>query len=394
MAARFWVGQSGGGNYSSTDWATTSGGTTGQLAPTSSDDVHFDGAGTFGNTACTITANAAALTLVFTTGYTSTITINATFTLTVSGTFTDQTQHTWTVNSVNAGALTLNATCTITSNSKTFPGNVTFTGNTTTKTLSGNWTISGTLAIINFAQIVNHTTAETLTIAGLTVNIGISGTIDLILSGGTWQGTSACTCTSLSFAGTITISSNVRYEGGTITYTSGTITTTSSTWTCQAATTINTNGITWNIISFTGTVTYTINSLLSTATISSGQSSTFAGTSGWTCGTLNLTSNTATTLTLAQANTYTITTAFNATSAGGAAKPTIVSSDGTLKTTLILNSGATCTVGNVNFTRIDASAGRSINTWNGTVTNCLNINSFTDALPPARIYSVHAGATY
>ena len=64
---------------------------------------------------------------------------------------------------------------------------------------------------------------------------------------------------------------------------------------------------------------------------------------------------------------------------------TFTSDDGTIKAKLKLNQGATCNV-LANFTRIDASGGRSINSFNGIITNCININSFNDLKTIGIIY--------
>jgi hypothetical protein len=61
-------------------------------------------------------------------------------------------------------------------------------------------------------------------------------------------------------SGTITVSGTVNYNTGTLTYTAGTVTTTSSTLSIGAATTLNTNGITWNNVTMNAGVTYTLSS--------------------------------------------------------------------------------------------------------------------------------------
>jgi fibronectin-binding autotransporter adhesin len=386
MAARFWVGQSGGGNYSSTDWALTTGGTTGQVAPTNADDVHFDGAGTFGNTACTITATAAALTVIFTSGYTATLTINSNITWTVSGAFTDNTAHAYSLlGTQNAGQLTINATATITSGGKTFPGNVTFSVSST-KTLSGDWTITGTLTLLTTTQTINKTTAEVLSCAGLTATGNATGTGNITLTGGTWSGSGVITISgTLSFAGSSTVSGGVAFNTGTLKYTSGTITQSSSTLTVGGNTTFDTNGITWNTISFTASSTYTINSLLSAVTITHSGSTNpiYAGTAGFSVGTFIANqAATTNTITLKNSVTYTFTAELRARASNLAGILTFTSDDGTLKAVMTLNNGAICNV-LASFTRIDASNGRAIYTFNGTVTTCNNIFAFNDALPPA-----------
>lgn len=375
MANRFWVGPA--GNYNSTNWATTSGGTTGQAAPTSSDAVTFDGAGATGNSNCTITAAAAALTVTFSSGYTSTITINATFTLTVAGSFTDNTAHTWTVNSTDIGALTISAASTITSNGKTFPGNVSFT-NTNTKTLSGNWTITGGLTLAG-GTTFNSNTISCVGLTPLANTLG--GTATIQLTGGTWSGAFNIR-NNVTLAGNVTISGTVNYGTNTLAYSSGTVTTSGSTLTLTAACTLNTNGVTWNNITLSAiTSTITISSLLSvsgTFTMPASSVPTFAGIAGFSVATLVLggTGNLQI-VTLANTVTYTITTAFTCTAATVAQHPLITSDHATNKAILTLNNGASNNL-ICDFTRIDASNGRTIWSFNGVITTCNNINSFTD----------------
>ncbi len=376
MSARFWVGQSGGGNYNSTDWALTSGGTTGQATPTSSDDVTFDGAGTFGNTNCTVTGtNGSALTLTFTSGYTATITIAATRTLSISGNFTDRPEHTWVVSSVAAGALSIIAASTITSNGQTFPGNVSFTGSNT-KTLSGNWTITGALTSVSATTTIN---SGTLSCAGWVVSQPTVGTTVISLSGGTWSGTGAVT-NSVTFAGSSTFSYTGSYSAGTITYSSGTITTTGSTLALLASCTLATNGMSWSNITVTGAATLTINSLLTatgTFTINNGIDVTFAGTAGFTVATLSILSISVRTITFANTVTYTITTAFSAFASRTGAILVLTSDHATNKAIVTLNNGATCSV-LADVIRIDSSGGRTINTFHGTLTTTTNWFSYTD----------------
>jgi len=371
-ASRFWVGGGASANWnatSNTNWSATSGGANNATVPGASDDVTFDGAGGSGNTSSTVSATITVLSLTFTGGYTQTVTLNAT--TTIAGSFTDNTAHSW----AGASQINISATGTITSGGKTFPNSIGFTGGT--HTLSGNWTISGTLIIATGAsQVVNHTTTETLTAAGLTMSVTTaSGNAEIILSGGTWSGAGILTGNNLTFAGNVTVSGSVFITGGTIKYTSGTITTTSSTLTVTGSTTFNTNGMSWNnITATTSTQTWTINSLLTcTGTLSVGvATTTFGGSAGWTTATFTGTNTAAITITFAHSVTYTITTAFTCNTSRVGSIYNFTSDDGTIKAIITLNQGATCNV-LASFTRIDASAGRSIVTFNGTVTTCLNV---------------------
>jgi hypothetical protein len=105
----------------------------------------------------------------------------------------------------------------------------------------------------------------------------------------------------------------------------------------------------------------------------------FAGTAGFICGTLTGGSGggVASTATLQAGITYTVTSALTINTSRIGAINTIASSSATVKAILTLNPNATCNVLS-NFTRIDSSAGRTISTFNGTVTDCLNIVRFND----------------
>lgn len=374
MAAKFWVGGGTNTNWNSspvTNWANSSGGAGNQVAPTVSDDVTFDGVGASSNGASIISATQSVLSLTFTTGYTNTVTANAV--LTIAGNFTDQTTHSW----AGSSALTISAASTITSNGKTWPNAVTFTG-ANTKTLVGNWVVTGILTNSNAATVLNRTTAETISIGGLTIAQQLSGTASIILTGGTWTGGGALS-NSMSIAGNVTVSASVTYNTGTLTYTSGTVTTTGSTVTVAASTTFNTNGISWNNITTTNNITLTINSLLTitgTLTLSS-NNIIFSGTSGFTVATFLSNAISVTTLTFLNTVTYTITTAFNASQSRSGSILLFTSDHATNKAVLTLNNGATCNV-LASFTRIDASNGRAIWTFNGVVTTCFNIISLTD----------------
>lgn len=150
-----------------------------------------------------------------------------------------------------------------------------------------------------------------------------------------------------------------------------------------------TNGNTANTVSATITVnsityssgytqTTTINALLTVSTtiqLGTGNS-TFAGTSGFSCATLSQISGGVSTITLKDGVQYTVTSSLSVWSAPSGSV-TITSSSGTIKALLKLNNGSACTC-NTNTTRIDASGGRSIATFSGTVTDCVNVVSYTD----------------
>jgi hypothetical protein len=227
--------------------------------------------------------------------------------------------------------------------------------------------------------ILNKTTTETLTATGgLSTFATLNGNVDVILTGGTWNGVASVGCNSLTIAGNVTII-NAYIGTTTLTYSSGTVTH-SGTLNCFGNPTINTAGITWNNISITSGGTCTITSLLTASgTLNVLQSvSTFAGTAGFTCGTLTTTNlTTANTITLQAGITYTVTSALTSNTSRVGSIQTFASSSPTIKAILTLNPGATCNVLS-NFTRIDSSAGRIIRSFNGTITDCLNIVVFND----------------
>lgn len=518
MAARYWVGghptnnnwnQTGSGD---TNWAATSGGASGASVPTSTDDVFFDANG---NNTSTISATITIRSLTIDAGYTSTITHNAVLSLGTGG---------WTMHSgftiAGSSGITLTASLTIISGGKTWPNGL--TSNTSNKTITistDNFIVGGTFtSSINGAVIINKVGSETFSCTGLSLstNGSISGTAGIILLGGTWSSasssgdirttlnlagnitvsgavylglnsvlnyvsgvitttgsnllfgttsastlntngvtwntvtlnvanialtiTSNLTCTTLVFSsangsiaqtgssevrttnltmtndssnanapiylgtgtwsgvgvvkfnlyldGSSTVSGSVSFghSSATLTYVSGTITTTSSTLNLVATTTLDTAGVSWNTVSTSATsgFTYTINSLLTANTISLNNSAaiTFDGAAGFICSTLSSAATSASTVTLSYLRTYTMTTALSCNSSRVGSILTFISSHATVKTTLTLQNGATCAL-LANMTRIDASGGRPLRSFNGTITDCINVESFHDLLTVA-----------
>jgi hypothetical protein len=100
----------------------------------------------------------------------------------------------------------------------------------------------------------------------------VGGTTSLLLNGtGTWSGRGTVELnTNINTTGTITVSGEVYFDTKTLTYTAGTVITTDSTLNCLSATTLNTNGISWNNVRFSGTITLSSNLTVTGTTFLSG----------------------------------------------------------------------------------------------------------------------------
>ena len=271
MAARFFVTGGSGLTNTIASWSLTSGGAGGQTIPTAADDITFD----VNSPAATVNLALAGLSLTFT-GFTNTITM--TNGITVSGSVTLASGMTI----AGSGALALaGATGTLTSAGKTWPNalNYLVAG---TYTLADNWTIgglftSGANAISNVFNGFQINCNAGFTRAGTSGTT--NGTTLIVLSGtGTlsFLGAQIGSNLTINTAGTITQSGTWIQNGGTITYTAGTVVTTGTTLNMNAATTLATNGIIWNNVTFTGGgITHTLtNDLRVTGTLSTTNTST------------------------------------------------------------------------------------------------------------------------
>lgn len=410
MAERHFVNGGGALNWSLTaNWSLTEGGAGGQAVPTAAEDVFFD----VGSPACIVNATNRVCKTLTASAYMATLTF--TYNISVSGNITVGQNMGW----AGAGYLVMLAAGTWTSNGATIGVNIGI-GNFTagTVTLAGNLTTSGNLLLSNLTSTTFsgdfHITAATcstdgsqtitlvhdVTITGLTEistatvlnglfnwNTGgllmtnfVSGTATIVLTGGTWSGAASKNVTNaLVFAGNITLSGNIYYNGPSITWQSGTITQgTSVLRLATAAITFNTEGMSWySIYLDAGVSVITINSLLSatgTLTWASDAAVTFGGTAGWVVGTFTgvLTSGSAT-CTLKEGITYTITNAFNADhTMAQSVRYTITSAHASTKAILTLAYGATQAVHFVNATGLDSSLGQPIFEPKGTITTCYN----------------------
>lgn len=252
-------------------------------------------------------------------------------------------------------------------------------------TLTSNMHCTGLLNVIGSCG-VNPSTTETLTIDdGLTLNAALNGSIEVILTGGIWQGTSVLgTIVNLTLAGNVTVSGNVYYGGKTLKRTSGTITVTGATLNLTDTCTLDLNPIVWEnvILNSSGSDTYTINSLLSisdTLTLGGNSATIFDGTSGFTCAKLISNGVQSNTYSFKESITYTITELFECYKSRLGSIVLFTSSHASTKANILMpnNGNNSCNI-LADFRRIDASGGRTIMTYGGTVTDCININSYTD----------------
>jgi hypothetical protein len=182
----------------------------------------------------------------------------------------------------------------------------------------------------------------------------------------------------LTIAGNITLNTSYTIAG-------------SSAITISASSTIVTGGKVWpNSVTLSNTtgLTYTINTntfnILGTLTIGTGAVTTFAGTAGFTVATLSCANTTATTINFKESITYTITASFSCSASRVGSIVLFTSSHASTRANLVMpnNGSNTCNV-LASFTRIDASGGRTINTFNGTLVDVVNIREFHDFQPVA-----------
>jgi len=369
MAARFLVAGGGGNWNSNTNWASSSGGTPGASFPTVADDVTFDT--NSGSVNITVNVSSAALTLTITSGYTGVITM--TNQLAISGAITLGANM---GNATGSGSLIVNSSATLTSNGKTWTASLNLQGTAQTYTLADNWTVS------NFS--VGATTSCTLngnqlSTTGLySINVAsITGTTNIFLIGtGNWQGAgSTSNNLTINTAGTITLNANVFYKTGTLTYTSGTVVSSGFILTINGNCTLNTSGITWSNISVVApTTTITLNSTLRVNTFAytgiSG-TNTLNGTAGFDVDIF--TSTGVSRLYVFKIGvTYRIRNTFTFTGGASASHTSISSSTPSTNTILTLDFGSTQDLGFVNATDVDSSAGQTIWSYKGTLSNTSN----------------------
>lgn len=213
-----------------------------------------------------------------------------------------------------------------------------------------------------------------------------TGTTEIVLNGtGTWTGGDTRNTLTINTAGTITLSGTIIYglSGRTLTYTAGTINPGTSTFQTAAGLTYSIaspgNFTLWNFSPLTGTHTINTGTITVNNNMTFNGNTTFAGTGGWTAN--NLTDSTAgRILTLKDGSTYTVTGTLSLTGTN-ASRWTIASSSATLRALLTLNQGASQSLIYVNGTRIDSSAGQTVWSLGGTLTDTVNWNNGSRPAP-------------
>lgn len=366
-AARFLVGGGTGNWTSTTNWAATTGGASGQSAPILGDDVTFDAAS--GATDIILDTSARACTsLVITSGYTGTMTF--TNDLSVSGLITLGAN----MNFAGAGSLLSIGGGTLTSSGKTLPQPFKI-GSTSTTTLADVWTVSGTVTTqqLGLNETINGNRIDCtshLTFGQTTGNI--SGTTVFRMAGtgtvsqpGEVTTSGGCFCPfEINTAGTCTITGAINFSvngSGNFKYTAGTVIATGATFWC---------GVTG------GNYTFNINAVgLTLGAIKfAGGTLTFTGTEGFTMSDLEIRSyTTASTITMLVGKTYTITNSLVGTSLPTA--PNLFRCiTATSNCNLSVGSLATTALAYVNFTDVTAT-GIPIYTYTGTLLRTANITT-------------------
>lgn len=205
--ALYWVGGNGTWDASTTtNWANSSGGTGGVVAPSLVDDVFIDA--NSGSPTVTLSGSPVCESLT-TTG--ATCTLSSTGALSVNGNMTLSATTTWSA----TGALNFVGTGTVTTNGVTINSSVGFNGPSQTLTLGSNFTTTS-----SFSHQTGTLDLSTLTLTVLTFNtnnsnvrsitFGTGSSINITGNNATvWSGT---TSTNLTTTGTPTV--NLTYTGG------------------------------------------------------------------------------------------------------------------------------------------------------------------------------------
>jgi hypothetical protein len=200
-------------------------------------------------------------------------------------------------------------------------------------------------------------------------------------SGSVTQGYLGCNISFESGSNQIDIIGTLRYRDRTISYTSGVINTINNTLNLLAASTLNTEGMSWGTITNSASLTVTLNSTLSADTITGGSSLSFGGSFGFYTNNLNYTIAGGT-LTLGEGNFYYVRQSLF-TRGTLASRALFTSSSVSLLSYFILENSATQDVGFTSATRIDSSLGQTIYTRKGVLTTTTNWSLLTN---PVTVY--------
>ena|SRR3989344_1187299 len=235
------------------------------------------------------------------------LTFNTAGTITISGTIK---YSTGTITYTAGTMVTTGSTLTIGTTSPTTPtyntsgmtwDNVTLLG-TLTYTITSDLNIGGTLSLGATTSIITINGLFNINVATLTMGFSstgnVTGTASIVMNGtGTWSGTGIVK-NNLTFnsAGTITVSGTVRKEANTLTYTAGTMSMGTSILLLPAATTLATNGMTWNDLQITTTSTITLSNACQTTSLTTAGTTTITingagitlGATNWVAGTTTL----------------------------------------------------------------------------------------------------------
>lgn len=405
---RYWVG---GGSSTAwnatgnTNWSDTSGGSNNASVPTAVDDVIFDGSGSNAQSNSNISANQTITTFSVTSGYSGSISHSAQLTLAGNLTFGPN------QNISGSGTLVFASASVIIPNGKTYTGPVTLNTSATNKTISGSaFTTLGTTTIgINNCSIITASNAslERWITTGLvaSANLSSSTNAEIVLRGGTWS-SGGNIYGDITLSGSVTISGLVILWGNTtpqgkspVTFRyisgSGAVTASGATIALGSApgagqfntfldlAGVNFGTITPRINAQSGDSYYFLSSSLTASVLNFGQNRLgFSGSAGFIAGTLINSTNQGVSY-FAPGVEYRITSGMFV-SASALSKTTYSSFSSSSLAILTLDQGAVCNVV-ANFTRIDASRGRTINTFTSVVSSSVNVRSYSDI--PTTAYS-------
>lgn len=279
---------------------------------------------------------------------------------------------------------TLGSTCTIGSD-------ITAVNSLTNNNGNSNMVISGSYNIYCRGNLSVQATGS------ITVAISGSPTIILAGSGTVTMVASIALPVVINTSGSYTITTMIMINNS-LTYTAGTVTATSLSFPLNSTTfTLNTPGITWGTITNSSPgLTLTLNAtLLATTFIISNVTNpgtnilTLAGTAGFTVSTLSIAQHNASSISFTPGLSYIVTTAITTAilTKSQSGNMTFKSVTPGTRATLTLQQPGTCDLIYIDATDMDSSAGRTIRTYKGVLSNCLNWNTFSTTDLPTIAFS-------